>query len=100
MKSFFSVSGPDDALVYTPGHERIPDNFYKRNPAVMYTSLDFGSDVGYIYNMHEEDLAFGGNTGAVNTFTPINVENVTVSPDSHSKVTADRKLYILIYLLR
>jgi hypothetical protein len=30
LKSFFSISGPDDNLVYTYGHEQITMNFYKR----------------------------------------------------------------------
>lgn len=30
LKSFFSVSGPDNAHVWTAGHEKIPQNWYKR----------------------------------------------------------------------
>lgn len=29
LKSFYGISGPDDALVYTPGNEQIPLNWYK-----------------------------------------------------------------------
>jgi hypothetical protein len=30
LKSFFSIPGPNDNLVYTHGYEQIPANFYKR----------------------------------------------------------------------
>ena len=78
LQSFFAVSGSESAPVYTPGYERIPENFYKRNPAAEYTTVDFGTDLGYVYSQHPADLAFGGNTGTVNSFTPIDVENMTV----------------------
>jgi hypothetical protein len=33
LKSFMSISGLEDNLVWTSGHERILDNWYKRNPS-------------------------------------------------------------------
>lgn len=30
LKSFFSVQGPEDNMTYVVGHERIPENFYRR----------------------------------------------------------------------
>jgi hypothetical protein len=30
LKSFFAISGPDDALVYNQGQEQIPQNWYRR----------------------------------------------------------------------
>lgn len=30
LKSFFSVTGTPGNFTYTPGYERIPDNWYKR----------------------------------------------------------------------
>ena len=37
LKSFMSISGPDNDLVWTPGNERFPDVFYKRNDADQYS---------------------------------------------------------------
>lgn len=31
LKSFFSVYGPEDNMTYIVGHERIPENFYRRH---------------------------------------------------------------------
>jgi hypothetical protein len=44
LKTFYSITGDDDDFTYTPGHERIPDNWYTRNQldayTVPYLSLD------------------------------------------------------------
>jgi len=37
LKSFMAISGPDDAPVWTRGHERIPENWYRRNTADAYS---------------------------------------------------------------
>lgn len=37
LKDFFSVTGPDDALVWNPGHERIPSQWYRRPSDNPYT---------------------------------------------------------------
>jgi len=31
LKSFFGVTGPEENMTYSPGHERIPDNWYRRS---------------------------------------------------------------------
>jgi hypothetical protein len=30
LKSIFAITGPDNALKYNYGHERIPENWYRR----------------------------------------------------------------------
>ena len=37
FKSFFAVTGKSGAFKYTPGYERIPDNWYKRPVGDEYT---------------------------------------------------------------
>jgi hypothetical protein len=32
-----SYTGPENNLTHTPGYERIPDNWYKRNPSDEYS---------------------------------------------------------------
>lgn len=39
LKSFFAISGPDNALVYTPGTERIPENWYRRPTSNPYGAV-------------------------------------------------------------
>ncbi|KAK5170829.1 hypothetical protein LTR04_003088 [Oleoguttula sp. CCFEE 6159] len=60
LKSFFSITGPDNNLKYTPGWEKIPDNWYTRHRA-----------------QHPEFLNVGGNTGTTNSFTGVDVSSLT-----------------------
>ncbi|USW58827.1 Putative chloroperoxidase [Septoria linicola] len=57
LKSFFAITGDNDNLVYTPGHERIPADWYKRPDKS---------------ERYPETIAIGCNMGEVNTFTLIN----------------------------
>ncbi|KAK4057523.1 hypothetical protein OIO90_001592 [Microbotryomycetes sp. JL221] len=103
LKSFFSVSGDSlDTLKYTPGHERIPDNWYK--PGVPYTlvdvvtnvlkasdsaSLDYELSIGessthcsisasrHVIEKVPEAGKVGGNTGKVNSFVGVDVADLT-----------------------
>lgn len=42
LKSFMSIQGPEDDLRWVPGHERIPENWYKRNPDDQYGVVPCG----------------------------------------------------------
>lgn len=37
LKSFMAVSGPENNLKHTPGYEKMPDSWYKRNPSDEYS---------------------------------------------------------------
>lgn len=37
FKSFFAVTGDSGSFEYTPGYERIPDNWYRRPLSDPYT---------------------------------------------------------------
>ena len=80
LKSFYSITGgPDSAsLVYTPGYEQIPANWYKRAVGSEYGVANFGLDLNTIDSAHPGGVAFGGNTGTVNPFTGLNVSDLTV----------------------
>ncbi|KAF2086379.1 Cloroperoxidase [Saccharata proteae CBS 121410] len=83
MKSFFSLGGSDDAVTYTIGHERIPDNWYKRAIGDEYTIPGFLADVLEYAERDPRLLDVGGNTGTVNSFTPVDIGSLTkgVFPD-------------------
>jgi hypothetical protein len=38
LKSFFAISGPDNALVYNQGQEQIPQNWYRRPTSNPYNA--------------------------------------------------------------
>ncbi|KAJ3858652.1 hypothetical protein EV359DRAFT_87413 [Lentinula novae-zelandiae] len=77
LKSFFAISGPDDNLVYTPGHERIPDNWYKRAIGDEYDFSFFLTELGAIAAANPQFASIGGNTGEADTFTGVDVADLT-----------------------
>lgn len=80
LKSFYAMTGNDASdLTYTPGHERIPENWYTRPQADPYSVPFFDSDFKTLIQEHPELLTFGGNTGTVNSFTGLDVGDLTVS---------------------
>ena len=79
LKSFYAISGPDENQVYSPGNERIPENWYKRAANDLYTVPLFVADVLNLLKQHPELDAFGGNTGTVNSFAGLNITDLTVS---------------------
>lgn len=79
LKSFYAMSGPDNELVYSPGNERIPENYYTRAADNRYTVPLIDMDLWNLFGEHTELVAFGGNTGTVNSFTGLNIADLTVS---------------------
>ncbi|KAK7722702.1 hypothetical protein SLS57_004907 [Botryosphaeria dothidea] len=77
FKQFFSLGGADDAITYEEGHERIPENWYKRAIGDEYTIAGFLADVLSYAIRDPRLLSVGGNTGEPNTFTPVDIGDLT-----------------------
>lgn len=77
LKSFFSITGNEGNFTYTPGHERIPENWYTRNIADPYTVAYFNVDLVSALLAHIEFASIGGNTGTVNSFAGLDPANLT-----------------------
>ncbi|ETN38619.1 uncharacterized protein HMPREF1541_06656 [Cyphellophora europaea CBS 101466] len=77
LKSFFSITGDEGDFTYTPGHERIPENWYKRALGDEYTIPFFALDLNTIALAHPQFLDIGGNTGTPNSFTGVNLQDLT-----------------------
>lgn len=75
LKSFYSITGEPGSFVYTPGYERIPDNWYTRNQLDAYTIPYFAADAVAAALQHPEFGIPGGNTGTVNSYFPVDVDN-------------------------
>jgi hypothetical protein len=61
----------------TPGYERIPENWYRRAIGDEYTIPYFSLDLNTAALTYPQFLSIGGNTGKTNTFTPVDVLNLT-----------------------
>ncbi|KAJ6566677.1 Chloroperoxidase, partial [Mycena capillaripes] len=77
LKSLYGVSDINGALVYTPGTERIPDNWYRRPIADPYGAAHLVPDLVEMGLYDPRILVFGGNTHGPNTFAPIDLGNFT-----------------------
>ena len=77
LKSMYSITGDDGNFTYTPGHERIPENWYKRNSLDPYSFPFFLLDAVDQLVAHPEFGAIGGNTGTVDSFTGVAPEDLT-----------------------
>ena len=84
LKSFFSLTGGPDSssLVYTPGHKRIPKNWYKRPVGLEYNVARASVDLAAIAAAHLDSIVLGRNTGTVNSFVRLNIANLMVRPAS------------------
>nr|XP_018904130.1 PREDICTED: aromatic peroxygenase-like [Bemisia tabaci] len=77
LMSFYAVSGTSGNFTYRRGWERIPDNWYRRAIGDEYTIPFYLADVAAAASQYPQFLSAGGNTGRVNTFTGIDVGNLT-----------------------
>lgn len=95
LKSFYAMTGTDDSnLEYTPGTERIPENWYTRAVGDPYDIPSLLQDISTLIEEHPELLAFGGNTGTVNSFTGLDIQNLTVSILISCSVTLDKPVLL------
>ena len=100
LKTFFAVSGTQGNLQYQRGHERIPcvllvtalgrprtdsphpvtmssENWYRRPIGAEYTIPAFTVEAVELQLAVPERVAVGGNTGTTNSFTPVNLGDLT-----------------------
>lgn len=77
LKSFFSITGTTGKFKWTEGYEKIPDNWYKRAIGDEYTIPFFLTDVLAAAAQYPQFLSVGGNTGTKNSFTGIDVTNLS-----------------------
>lgn len=80
LKSFFAITErPDGSLTWQPGYERIPDNWYRRplGPQNEYTPNSFALDLVKIAQSVPEAVSVGGNTGTTNSFTGVDLGDIT-----------------------
>ncbi|KAF7196971.1 Dothistromin biosynthesis peroxidase dotB [Pseudocercospora fuligena] len=85
LQSFFAISGtgagasgdnPGD-YVHNIGMERIPENWYRRPSSAQYSLADVFLDLLAGAQQYPDTLRIGGNTGTTNSFTGVDVGNLT-----------------------
>lgn len=85
LKSFFAISGtgagasgdnPGD-YVHNRGQERIPLNWYRRPSGDQYSLADVVLDLLAGATIYPDTVRIGGNTGTTNSFTGVDVGDLT-----------------------
>lgn len=80
LKSFFAITEhADGSLTWQPGYERIPDNWYRRPLGLQneYSPASFALDLEKIAQTVPEAVSVGGNTGTTNSFTGVDLGDIT-----------------------
>ncbi|GME23664.1 oxidase [Neofusicoccum parvum] len=76
FKKFFAVYEDEDGnMEYKAGHETFPDNWYRK--PIEYGLVPLNLDLISWVLKHPELGSVGGNTGTVNSFTGLDLSNVT-----------------------
>lgn len=77
LRSFYGITEDADngTLSYNWGHERIPENWFPRQTP--YTIPDFNAAEAALLLKQPELLSVGGNTGTVNSFAGIDLDDLT-----------------------
>ncbi|KAL8744573.1 MAG: hypothetical protein Q9190_003186 [Brigantiaea leucoxantha] len=102
LKSFFAITeAADGTLTYTPGYERIPDNWYRRplDPATEYSPLSFAQDLVQLAAVVPEAVSVGGNTGTVNSFAGVDLGDITGGAYHTSDLLVPSKFVCYFYQL-
>lgn len=102
LKSFFAITEkPDGSLTWTPGYERIPDDWYRRPLGAVndYSPLSFGFDLLKIAQEVPDAVSIGGNTGTVNSYAAANLGDITGGAYQTSDLLNPAKFSCFFYQL-
>jgi hypothetical protein len=77
LQSWFGVEGTNGNYQANQGTEQIPANWYRRALEYPYESTYFLADVLNAAALHPKFLSVGGNTGKPNTFTGVDIKDLT-----------------------
>lgn len=78
FESFFSYTRDANGdLAYTYGHERIPDNWYRRADDDAWTLTDILVSTAQNCLAYPSNCAIGGNTGTVNSFSGVDLGDIS-----------------------
>ncbi|KAL8684420.1 MAG: hypothetical protein Q9224_006361 [Gallowayella concinna] len=99
FKSFFAVTGERGNFKYQPGHERIPDNWYKRAIGHELTIPGFLLGILEFALRDPRLLSVGGNTGTTNSFTGVDVTALTKGVFNGATLAQGNNLQCFIFQL-
>ena len=102
LKSFFAITeSSDGTLSWKPGYERIPNNWYRRPLGLLneYNVNSLALDILKMAQTVPEVLSVGGNTGTVNSFTGVDLGDITTGVYRTKDLADPKKLVCFFYQL-
>jgi len=99
VQSWFGVQGTNRNYQAIQGTERIPDNWYRRAFEYPYEVTYFLGDVLNAAKLHPKFLSVGGNTGQPNTFTGVDIPNLTQGLYNGATLTEGNNFACFVYQL-
>jgi hypothetical protein len=98
LKSFFGMTeNSDGSFSGGAGYERIPDNWYKRPADSPYSIPFFVEDLLQEAAVYPKFLDVGGNTGKVNTFSGVDIEDLTGGALNSATLLQGNNLFCFAY---
>nr|XP_018915904.1 PREDICTED: uncharacterized protein LOC109043224 [Bemisia tabaci] len=94
--SWYSVVKINGEYIYTPGFERIPDNWYKRAIGDEYTIPLFVKDVLVGASIYPKFFALGGNINC--SFVGLRAENLTGGVYNFETLSEGNNFYCFLLL--
>ena len=95
MQSFFGVyNTTNGTLEYRAGHEQIPDNWY--HTQVPYSLVQLNVDTVAMIALYPEVGSIGGNVGEVNSFTGVDLGDITGGVLNAGKLLEDNNLLCFV----
>ncbi|KAF2206480.1 hypothetical protein CERZMDRAFT_72150 [Cercospora zeae-maydis SCOH1-5] len=77
VSSWFGIEGGPGSYTVNPGGERIPDNWYRRSLTAPYDTAYFLADATNAIALHPKFASVGGNTNGPNTFTGVDIADLS-----------------------
>ena len=99
IQSWFGVEGTDGNYQANQGTEQIPANWYRRALEYPYESTYFLADLLNAAALHPKFLSVGGNTGKPNTFTPVDIKDLTGGLFNSADLAKGNNLACFLYQL-
>jgi len=95
VKSLYAVTGDPGNFTYTKGAERIPENWYRR--PVDYGLVQLNLDTIDWIMQYPELGSVGGNTGTVNSFTGVDLGDLTGGVLDAATLLENNNLLCLVF---
>ncbi|KAF2849730.1 Cloroperoxidase [Plenodomus tracheiphilus IPT5] len=99
IQSWFGINGQSGSYTAAQGGERIPENWYRRALEYPYETTYFLADLVNAAALHPKFLDVGGNTGTTNSFTGVDVSDLTGGVFNTGSLLQGNNLACYVYQL-